>query len=152
MPVVADTAIPQRSCPARSTRQEGADAALEEMVIAMRHKILVVDDDDGMRRFLFTILTRAGYDVVTAENVQGGSRTLEEAPPDLLITDVRLGDFNGLQLLAMRPLSVPTIVVTGFPDPVLEAEARKFGAEFLLKPMEPAGLLTLVKERLQNRP
>lgn len=118
----------------------------------MRHKILVVDDDDGMRRFLFTILTRAGYDVVTAESVQGGSRTLEEARPDLLITDVRLGDFNGLQLLAMRPLSIPMIVVTGFPDPVLEAEARQFGAEFLLKPIEPARLLTLVKERLQNRP
>ena len=121
------------------------------MVIAMRHKILVVDDEDGMRRFLFTILTRAGYDVVTAESVQGGSRTLEEAPPDLLITDVRLGDFNGLQLLAMHPLSIPAIVVTGFPDPVLERQARQFGATFLLKPFEPAGLVTIVEELLRDR-
>ncbi len=118
----------------------------------MRHKILVVDDEDGMRRFLFTILTRAGYDVVTAESVQGGSRTLEEAPPDLLITDVRLGDFNGLQLLAMHPLSIPAIVVTGFPDPVLEAEARQFGATFVLKPFVPAELLTIVEKLLRDRP
>ena len=40
------------------------------MVIANRHKILVVDDEDGMPRFLFTILTLAGYDVVTAESVR----------------------------------------------------------------------------------
>jgi DNA-binding NtrC family response regulator len=125
---------------------------LEERPIAMRHKILIVDDEDGMRTFLSTILARAGYDIVTAESVQVGSSALAEALPDLLITDVRLGDFNGLQLLAMNPRAVPAIVVTGYPDPVLEAQARQFGAPFLLKPIEPAGLLTLVAELLQNRP
>jgi len=118
----------------------------------MRHKILVVDDEDGMRGFLSTILTRAGYDVVVAESVKTGRAVLdEEVPPDLLITDVRLGDFNGLQLLAMRPLPIPAIVMTGFPDPALEAQARQFGARFLLKPIVPAGLLTIVEELLRDR-
>jgi DNA-binding NtrC family response regulator len=58
---------------------------------------------------------------------------------------------NGLQLLAMHPLSIPAIVVTGFPDPVLEAQARQFGATFLLKPFEPAGLVTIVEELLRDR-
>jgi len=123
------------------------------MVITMCHKILVVDDEDGMRRFLSTVLTRAGYDVVAAEGVEAGMRVLdEEAPLDLLITDIRLGDFNGLQLLAMHPLSIPAIVVTGFPDPVLEAEARQLGATFVLKPFVPAELLTIVEELLRDRP
>ena len=119
----------------------------------MPHRILVVDDEDEMRGFLFTILTRAGYDVVAAGSVQAGRAVLDEdVQPDLLITDVRLGDFNGLQLLALRPLSIPAIVVTGFPDPVLEAEARRFGATFVLKPFVPTKLLTIVEELLRDRP
>jgi len=122
------------------------------MVIIMPHRILVVDDEDGMRDFLSTILARAGYDVVAANSVQAGRALLDkEVQPDLLITDVRLGDFNGLQLLAMRPLSIPAIVITGFPDPVLEAEARRFGATFVLKPFVPAELLAIVEELLQSR-
>ena len=122
------------------------------MVIVMPHRILVVDDEDGMRGFLFTILAQAGYDVVAADSVQAARAVLdEEVQPDLLITDVRLGDFNGLQLLAMRPLSIPAIVVTGFPDPMLEAQARQFGATFLIKPFVPAALLTIVEELLRDR-
>jgi DNA-binding NtrC family response regulator len=128
------------------------ERALEERPIAMRQRILIVDDDEGIRSFLFTILAGAGYDVVTAESVQVGRTALAQASPDLLITDVRLGDFNGLQLLALNPPAVPAIVMTGFPDPVLEAQARQFGAQFILKPIEPAGLLMLVAELLQNRP
>ena len=86
---------------------------------------------------------------LATESVQEGRSVLEEASPDLLIADVRLGAFNGLQLIAMSPRPIPTIVTTGFPDPVLETEARQFGAKFLLKPIEPAGLLTLVAELLR---
>ena len=113
----------------------------------MCHRILVVDDEVGMRRFLSAVLTRAGYDVVAAEGVEAGMSVLDEdAPLDLLITDIRPGDFNGPQLLAMSPRAVPAIVVTGFPDPVLEAQARQFGAKFLLKPFEPVELLRMVEE------
>ena len=87
---------------------------------------------------------------VALTGVSEGQRVLDEAPPDLLIADVRLGAFNGLQLLAMGLRHIPAIVITGFPDPVLEAEARQLGATFLLKPIEPAGLLTLVKELLRD--
>ena len=119
--------------------------------MTMRSKILLVEDDDATRVGLSTLLERAGYDVVATESVQEGRSVLEEASPDLLITDVRLGAFNGLQLIAMSPRLVPTIVVTGFPDLVLEADARQLGAKFLLKPIEPAVLLTLVEELLRDR-
>ena len=114
----------------------------------MHNRILLVEDDDATRGGLSRLLERAGYDVVAAIGVPEGRRALEAAPPDLLITDVRLGAFNGLQLIAMSPRRIPVIVTTGFPDAVLEAQAQQFGATFLLKPIEPAGLLMLVKDLL----
>lgn len=115
----------------------------------MRKTILLVEDDDATRVGLSTLLQRAGYEVVASESVQEGRNLLKEDSPDLLITDVRLGAFNGLQLLAMSPRPIPAIVTTGFPDPVLEAEARQLGAKFLLKPVEPGNLLALVAEMLE---
>ena len=124
----------------------------ERTLMTLRKTILLVEDDDSTRIGLSTLLERAGYDVVATESVQEGRSVLEDTAPDLLITDVRLGAFNGLQLIAMSPRPIPAIVTTGFPDPVLEAEARQFGAKFLLKPIEPAGLLTLVAEMLRPAP
>jgi DNA-binding NtrC family response regulator len=115
----------------------------------VRKTILLVEDDDATRVGLSTLLQRAGYEVVASESVQEGRNLLKEDSPDLLITDVRLGAFNGLQLLAMSPRPIPAIVTTGFPDPVLEAEARQLGAKFLLKPVEPGNLLALVAELLE---
>ena len=120
--------------------------------MTVRKKILLVEDDDATRVGLSSLLERAGYDVVATESLQEGRTVLEEASPDLLIADVRLGAFNGLQLIAMSPRPIPTIVTTGFPDSVLETEARQFGAKFLLKPIEPANLLTLVAELLRVEP
>ena len=120
--------------------------------MTVRKTILLVEDDDVTRLGLSMLLERAGYDVVATESVQEGRSVLDEATPHLLITDVRLGAFNGLQLIAMSPRPIPAIVTTGFPDPVLEAEALQLGAKFLLKPIEPAGLLALVAELLQTSP
>ena len=118
--------------------------------MTMRKKILLVEDDDATRLGLASFLERAGYDVVATESVQQGKSAMEQDQPDLIITDVRLGAFNGLQLIAMSPRPIPAIVTTGFPDSVLEAEARQLGAEFLLKPIEPTGLLTLVADLLRS--
>lgn len=118
----------------------------------MRKKILLVEDDEATRGLLSTLLERTGYDVVATDSVQEGKGLLEKGHPDLLITDIRLGAFNGLQLIAMSPRRIPAIVTTGFADPVLEAEARQAGAEFLLKPIEPRVLLKLLSELLGGPP
>jgi DNA-binding response OmpR family regulator len=118
----------------------------------MRKKILLVEDDEATRGLLSTLLERNGYDVVATDSVQEGKSLLEQGHPDLLITDIRLGAFNGLQLIAMSPRRIPAIVTTGFSDPVLEAEARQSGAKFLLKPIEPQVLLNLLSELLDNPP
>jgi two-component system response regulator GlrR len=118
----------------------------------MRKKILLVEDDEAARGLLSTLLERTGYDVIATDSVQEGKSLLEKSRPDLLITDIRLGAFNGLQLIAMSPRPIPAIVTTGFPDLVLEAAARQSGAKFLLKPIDPDALLTLLAELLGDRP
>ena len=114
--------------------------------------ILIVDDHRVTRLGLAEMLSDAGYSVVTTGTFQEARQILSEDPPDLLIADVRLGSFNGLQLVISGQKRVPAIVITGFADPVLEAEARRVGAEYLVKPFDPERLMTLIREKLGTHP
>src|SRR5688572_2521130 len=114
----------------------------------MPHKILVVDDDNAAVLGLVELLRGAGYQPVGARTLEAGKKALIDEAPDLLIADVRLAAFNGLQLIVTNPRPIPVIVITGFPDPSLEAEALRLGAEFLLKPVSPRDLLRLIAQKL----
>jgi DNA-binding response OmpR family regulator len=130
----------------RTSTQPGAWPLLGgRVIIPVPHKILIVDDHDATRRGLQQFFANAGYVVLAASTFDEGKRLLNEQAPDLLIADVRLGDFNGLQLVVGGP-ALPSIMVTGFPDPVLEAEALRMGAHYLTKPVAPNKLLALVEE------
>lgn len=96
------------------------------------------------------VIGGAGYHTLTVGNVPAAQEVIAAAPPDLLITDVRVGFSNGLQLLAMAPMPLPAIVVTGFPDPSIEADARALGADFMLKPISPTHLLARIATKLDN--
>ncbi len=118
----------------------------------MPPKILIVEDDLATRVGLQELLASAGYIAVVAGDFREGRRALEQERPDLLIVDLRLQGFNGLQLLHINPRPIPTIVVTGFPDDVLQGDARRLGAEYLVKPVDPAKLLGLVSRLLDREP
>lgn len=117
-------------------------------MIPLPQRILIVEDDDASRQGLRQLLLNAGYSVLAASTFVEGRRAAAEDSPDLLIADIRLGEFNGLQLVAAAPRALPSIIVSGFPDPVLEAEALRLGAHYLTKPIEPRVLLTLIEEKL----
>jgi len=114
----------------------------------MRARVLIVDDDevylDGMKE----LLEEAGYEVFLATSFEDGRQKLRDRAPDLLIIDVRLGAFNGLQLISTGQLHIPAIVVTGFDDTVLRADAGGFGASYLVKPIKPSALLALIQQKL----
>ena len=93
------------------------------------------------------VLRRAGYQVTGAPTFEEGRRLLAARPTDLLIADIRLGAFNGLHLLITHP-ELPAIVTHGLPDAALEAEAKRHGATFLLKPATPSVLLQVVSDVL----
>jgi DNA-binding response OmpR family regulator len=111
-------------------------------------RILLVDDDPATRLGLAELLTDAGYQTRAVATFEEGLRALRTETPDLLIADVRLGAFNGLQLLVSSPRTVPAIIITGFADPVLESDARQHGAEYVLKPVTPSVLLEMVRRKI----
>jgi CheY-like chemotaxis protein len=114
----------------------------------MPSKILIVEDDRATRMGLQELLRQAGYEAIAAADFRAGRIALEQEQPDLLIADLRLEGFNGLQLLHVNPRPIPTIIVTGFPDDVLQAEAHNLGAEYLVKPVPPPVLLAAVERLL----
>ena len=117
---------------------------------SMPHRILIVDDDEPTRVGLAMLLEDAGYETITASTVPTAIKLLSEAHPDLLLVDIRLDEYNGLHLVAVRPEPIPAIVLTGFADPAIEADARRLGAEFLLKPISPSVLTSLVRRVLSE--
>ena len=114
----------------------------------MAFRILVVEDDTATRRGMAQLLTGAGYDVTETASMTDALNLLSSDTPDLVITDLRLAEFNGLYLAAVNPQRIPVIIVTGYADRGLEAEARELGADFLLKPVKPSQLLAVVERRL----
>lgn len=113
-------------------------------------RILLVEDDDATREGLTALLEDAGYAVQSSGDFVEGRRWLTEQPPDLLIADVRLGRYNGLQLIATAPRAVASIIVTGFPDPTLRVEALKLGARYITKPIDPEEFPALVEATIRN--
>jgi DNA-binding response OmpR family regulator len=118
----------------------------------MAAHIVLVDDNAATLEGLAELLTDAGYSTVAVGTFEEAKHVLEEATPDLLIVDIRLGAYNGLQLAVRERLTHPEcaiIATTGYPDSVLEAEARSFGAEYMEKPIRGEELLGTVKRLLK---
>jgi DNA-binding response OmpR family regulator len=125
--------------------------ALDDRGMARRRsRILIVEDHDPTREGLTALLEAAGYMVMSADTFAEGRQLLAEEAPDLLIADVRLGRYNGLQLVATARRAVSCIIITGFPDPALKAEALKFGAHYITKPIDAAALIALVEETIAS--
>ena len=82
--------------------------------------------------------TDAGLDVVAHTTFEGAREALRSDRFDALLTDVRLGGFNGLQLAVVARDTFPVmriVVFSGFDDPVLQREAEHIGATYLVKPV-----------------
>jgi DNA-binding NtrC family response regulator len=102
--------------------------------------VLVVDTDFTVLHGFAQALRQAGYLVFEASSYEDGKRLWREITPAVLIVDIRLGEFNGLQLLmrarAGRP-DLKGIITCPVADHVLEAETQRFGGTFLVKPLAP---------------
>jgi DNA-binding NtrC family response regulator len=106
--------------------------------------VLVVDDDRQVLKYLTELLREAGFDTMTCERFTDAKAILQTTRPDLLLTDIRLGAYNGLQLAIFaqtRHPGIPIVVLTGYEDPTLRKEAIASGATFLVKPVRREELL-----------
>jgi DNA-binding response OmpR family regulator len=100
--------------------------------------LLIVDDDIPLLSALSRYLADSGFHVSSSSAFEEAREHISSARPDIVITDVRLGAFNGLQLAMLardvRP-DARVVVFSGFDDPVLKEEARRIGAAYLVKPV-----------------
>ncbi len=121
----------------------------------MPSSILVVDDDQAALAGLVELLKTAGYEATGCRQFEQAVKTLASTQPDLLIVDVRLGEFNGLHLIVRSRQSHPrmaSIVISAHADPIIEREAANAGASaFLLKPLNLGQFLTTVASVLGKR-
>jgi DNA-binding NtrC family response regulator len=115
-------------------------------------RVLVVDDEPMVVEALREILAAAGYEALGATSFEEGRRLLLAPPvPDVVVADVRLGKYNGLQLVVLRPQVTSAIVISGHWDEVLEAEARQHGAVYLQKPLVTSALVETVARLIAER-
>lgn len=123
----------------------------------MAEKILVVDDNPSVLKLLNISLTKAGYDIIEAENGEEAFETANENLPDLIISDIMMPQMDGLELCWMirensKIPMVPFIFLTSFDDPETEVKGFRAGADkYLNKPIERKDLLEKVRELLDRR-
>ncbi len=106
----------------------------------MADNILLIDDDESLRRVTEYNLTAAGFDVIPAGSGKQGLELFSSNNPGLVITDVKLGDMDGLEVLAaIKNLSpeTPVIVITAFGSIEMAVKAMHQGAfNFITKPFD----------------
>ena len=91
--------------------------------------VLVADDDPGIRAFVTDLLTGEGYVVRCAEDGAAALAEVVRAPPDVVLSDVRMPRLDGLALAArLRPLGVPVVPKPFDADALLAAVAAALGA------------------------
>ncbi len=118
------------------------------------HVVLIAEDDAATLAGWAAYVHDAGFSVVPASSFAEAHRLLPFVRPDVLVTDIRLGEYNGLQLAVQAGTldPAPSVIVTsGYEDPVLMAEAARLGATFLLKPVQPSRLVALISEMVKTR-
>jgi two-component system response regulator PilR (NtrC family) len=118
-------------------------------------RILVVDDEQSMREMLAIMLRREGFEVVAAESRAVAAAVLAQGPVDLVITDVKLPDGDGIEILRHVKSASPetvVIVMTAFGTTETAVAALKLGAhDYLLKPFDVDELKIVVHNALERQ-
>lgn len=119
-----------------------------------KRRILVVDDDESLRRVTQVQLQHSGYDVTTASDGTEASDVLQRFPADLVITDLKMPGVSGMELLKKIRSEYPEIViimVTAFGTIETAVEAIKAGAyDYITKPVQVEELRLTVSRALDH--
>ena len=117
-------------------------------------RILLVDDDPGVREAMSAFLSRAGYDVSVAESGETALARAAATPCDVVVSDLKMPGMTGIELLeALRRQgnSIPFVLLTAYGTVQTAVAAMKSGAaDFLLKPFLPAQLERILRSCLSS--
>jgi two-component system response regulator PilR (NtrC family) len=122
---------------------------------ATRFRILVADDERSIRELLAIVLRRDGYEVILAENGRTALNVLEQEPIDLLISDIKMPDMSGVEVLrAAKQVDqdILGIMITAFASTESAVEALRMGAyDYVSKPFDVDELKIIVRNALERR-
>src|SRR5512144_1526348 len=116
--------------------------------------ILIVDDEESVRKSLADVMRDEGYEVVTAGSAREGLDLVNEVQPALVLLDIAMPELDGIETLRrireMRP-DLPVVMVTGHGTIETAVRTTKMGAyDFMVKPPELAHLILVVKHGLEE--
>jgi len=124
-------------------------------------KLLIIDDERGIRNTLREILADEGHDVDVAENGKQGLDMAQNKAYDLIYSDIKMPEMDGLELLAaiknqhtddFESADCPVVMITGHGDVETAVQALKMGAyDFLLKPLDLNRILIATKNALESK-
>ena len=114
-------------------------------------RILVVDDDESLRGVMEAVLSEDGHDVVTADSAEIALQLFAERPFPLVITDIRMGGMNGIELLGrIKEMNeeVQVVIMTSYASVETAVSALRSGAyDYLIKPFDDLELISAVVNR-----
>ena len=127
-------------------------------------KLLIIDDERGIRNTLREILADEGHEVEVAENGKQGLEMAQAKAYDLIFSDIKMPELDGLEVLekivesrkskveSEESIDCPVVMITGHGDVETAVQALKLGAfDFLLKPLDLNRILITTKNALENK-
>ena len=116
-------------------------------------KILIIEDDTAFAQMLQKFLSRKEFEVMLSHTGADGEKQIRENDFQLIITDLRLPDYDGIKLVSSLKGSVPVIVMTGYAEVATAVKAMKMGAyDYISKPFTPDQMLTVIDGALHSKP
>ncbi|MBU0988522.1 MAG: sigma-54 dependent transcriptional regulator [Proteobacteria bacterium] len=116
-------------------------------------KILIIDDDDQLRKSFEKLLTEENYRVICAASGEAGLKMVPEVMPDLVILDMRLPGMNGMETFrAIHEIEpkLPVVIMTAYGTTETAIEATKLGAfDYILKPFDIPEMLKIIEQALE---
>jgi len=131
------------------TRRKGRVDALR----MTKQRILVVDDDEGVRNLLSEYFINAGFEVSCVEDGASSLQAVQEFHPDIVVLDIMLPEMDGLSVLRelRRAGSIPVIALTARGDEVDRILGLEMGADdYVVKPFSPRELLARIRAVLRR--
>ncbi len=120
----------------------------------MEPKVLIIDDDDLVASSLKKVLTKQNYIVETCLDANEAKNLVAEFQPDVVLLDIYLTNFNGIDILRVLKKSfrdLPVVMITGYADVKMAVTSIKSGAfDFLLKPIDLEQLNLVLNKALEN--
>ena len=115
--------------------------------------ILIIDDDDQLRKSFHKLLTQEGYDTGSAASGEAGVAMIHQRCPDVVILDMRLPGMNGFETFSaihqIEP-KLPVIIMTAYGSTETAIEATKMGAfDYILKPFDIPDMLAIIRQAVE---